>query len=110
MITTCYCVCGWPVRTNVTVEIECPMCGEQIKCISGSVVSVVVFNPPFWVRALQWLSVPDDIGLGATVKRVAAKYGGERFKAWSKRIGLPCGCTDRELEWNRLYPNPNYKE
>jgi hypothetical protein len=65
---------------------------------------------PLWVRLLQRLSKPEDIGLGATIKRIAAKVGGERFKAWSTKIGLPCGCTEREAEWNRLYPNPNYRQ
>jgi hypothetical protein len=51
----------------------------------------------------------EDIGLGATVKLIAAKIGGEQFKKWSARIGIPCGCSDREDEWNRLYPNINYQ-
>lgn len=63
---------------------------------------------PKWIRGLRKLSKPEDIGLGATIKRVVTKFGGERFKAWAKRIGLPCGCTKREKEWNKLYPNPNY--
>lgn len=62
-----------------------------------------------WVKLLQRLSHPQDIGLGATAKRIAAKFGGERFKRWATKVGLPCGCTDREIEWNSLYPNPNHK-
>jgi len=67
-------------------------------------------RPPRWVSLLQRLSTSQDIGLGATVKRIAGKVGGKRFITWSKRIGLPCGCTEREIEWNNLYPNPNYKK
>lgn len=62
-----------------------------------------------WVRYLSLLSKPEDIGLGATAKRLFAKFGGERFRVWAQRIGLPCGCTEREDEWNRQYPNPNYR-
>lgn len=64
---------------------------------------------PRWVRLLQRLSTPEDIGLGATAKRLASKFGGERFKAWRTKLGMPCKCGAREAEWNRLYPNPNYK-
>lgn len=64
--------------------------------------------PPRWVRLLQRLSTPEDIGLGATVKRLASKFGGERFKRLTKKLGMPCKCGAREAEWNRLYPNPNY--
>lgn len=89
--------CGFAARFRMTPK-QCPKC------------EVDNSKPPLWIRLLQRLSKPQDIGLGATVKRIASAVGGERFKAWSKRIGLPCGCTDRELEWNRLYPNPNYKD
>lgn len=93
---TYVCTCGW--RFFGDVKKNCPRCN-----------SVAPIKPPRWVRLLQRLSTPQDIGLGATVKRIAGKVGGKRFIAWSKRIGLPCGCTEREIEWNRLYPNPNYK-
>ena len=66
--------------------------------------------PPRWVRLLQRLSTPDDIGLGATAKRLSGKFGGERFKKLTKKLGMPCKCGDREAEWNRIYPNPDYRE
>lgn len=107
-MNTFYCKCGWPVRTSVTITLKCPRCERQIHCDAGT-PSTPSYKPPRWVRLLQRLSTPQDIGLGATVKRIAGKVGGKRFIVWSKRIGLPCGCTEREIEWNRLYPNPNYK-
>lgn len=57
-----------------------------------------------WVRMVKLLRKPEDSGLGDTVQRIAAKFGGERFKAFAKRIGIPCGCSDRQAEWNRLFP------
>lgn len=59
---------------------------------------------PGWVRFIALFKIPEDAGVGDTVARYAAMLGGEKFKAWSKNIGLPCGCTQRQAEWNRLYP------
>jgi hypothetical protein len=63
-----------------------------------------VIRLPTWVRLIRMLQQPGDVGIGDTVQRIAAKFGGERFKTWAKRIGLPCGCTERQAEWNKLYP------
>ena len=57
-----------------------------------------------WVRWVKLLRKPEDAGVGDTVARIAAKFGGERFKAFSKRIGIPCGCTERQESWNRQWP------
>ena len=65
-------------------------------------------KPPRWVKLFQRLSKPEDKGLGATAKRVAAKFGGERFKKLLEKLGVPCLCKKREKRWNKLYPNPNY--
>ncbi len=45
-----------------------------------------------------------DKGVGDTAQRIAAKLGGERYKRLTKRLGMPCGCSERQDEWNRLYP------
>lgn len=90
------CSCGW--RFFGDIKTVCPRCR-----------AVTPITLPKWVRLFRILSIDADIGLGATAKRVAAKFGGERYKAWATRIGIPCGCADREQEWNRLYPNPNYR-
>jgi len=55
---------------------------------------------PSWVRLVSYFKAPDDTGVGDTVQRYAAMLGGEAFKAWSKKLGMPCGCTQRQAEWN----------
>lgn len=57
-----------------------------------------------WVRWVKLLRKPEDAGIGDTVARIAKVFGGERFKAFSKRIGIPCGCTERQAEWNQRWP------
>jgi len=59
---------------------------------------------PVWVGFVRFLRTPEDIGIGDTVQRIAAKFGGERFKSFMEKIGAPCGCTDRQQEWNDAYP------
>ena len=59
---------------------------------------------PRWTKLIRMLRTEADRGVGDTVQRIAAKFGGERFKAFSARIGMPCGCTQRQEEWNRLWP------
>ena len=104
-----HCTCGKYSCIVGTANIQCPLCERILIAENTSQKEVNKNKPALWIRLLQRLSSPQDIGLGATVKRIADKVGGERFKVWSKRIGLPCGCTEREIKWNRLYPNPNYK-
>ena len=59
---------------------------------------------PLWVRALRWLRTQDDRGVGDTAQRIAAKFGGERFKRFSKKVGLPCACAKRQDAWNARWP------
>jgi len=59
---------------------------------------------PLWVRALRWLRTQDDRGAGDTAQRIAAKFGGERFKRFSKKVGLPCACANRQDKWNARWP------
>jgi len=58
---------------------------------------------PAWAWAISKLSAPEDVGVGATVKRIAGPMG-EAFKAWAEALGIPCGCADREKEWNAMFP------
>ena len=59
---------------------------------------------PGWAKAVERLRHTNDVGVGDTVQRIAAWFGGERFKAFAAKVGIPCGCTQRQDEWNRLYP------
>jgi len=118
------CTCserGWcpllGIHTTEQLRRVCRNNHENVKRIPTAIIESRVKQPvkadkpiPRWVRLLQRLSTPDDIGLGATAKRLASKFGGERFKKLTKKLGMPCKCGDREKEWNRIYPNPNYRE
>lgn len=95
-----YCKCGWRIFSEF--EIKCPKCGKI-----GEVAEGTKFKPKTstaWVRWVKLLRKPEDAGVGDTVARIAAKFGGERFKTFSKRIGIPCGCTERQAAWNEQWP------
>jgi hypothetical protein len=57
-----------------------------------------------WVRVVKLLRKPEDRGIGDTVQRHLATLGGERFKQWAKDVGIPCGCTERQEQWNSIWP------
>ena len=105
----CQCECGHNVYTPIAIVLKCAKCGKQIKCdgVERPRKSESKPNSPkpgAWVHLVRFLRSPSDIGVGDTVQRIATKFGGERFKKWAKRIGIPCGCDKRQAEWNRLYP------
>lgn len=45
-----------------------------------------------------------DTGLGDTVERLIAMFGGKRIEAILKRLGINCGCGDRKAWLNRNWP------
>jgi hypothetical protein len=57
-----------------------------------------------WVRWIKLLRKPQDRGVGDTVARLIASVGLDRWKAFSKKLGIPCGCTDRQDAWNKQWP------
>lgn len=57
-----------------------------------------------WAKIVSRFRQEGDKGVGDTFERLARHFGGERIKAWSKRLGIPCGCCGRQAAWNRLYP------
>lgn len=57
-----------------------------------------------WTRFIKLLRKPEDKGVGDTVARMIASVGLDRWKAFSKKIGIPCGCSQRQDELNRLWP------
>ena len=99
-----YCKCGWPVYGENVVRFKCPQCKHVVELISDAPQEPFSGELPRWVRFVKRLRKSTDTGVGDTVQRIAAKFGGERFKKFAQRIGLPCGCTKRQSEWNRLYP------
>lgn len=58
---------------------------------------------PFWAWSLKWLRRQGDSGVGDTAQRIAAKLGGEAYKKLSQRLGMPCGCSSRQADWNIKY-------
>lgn len=107
----CQCQCGHQVYTPISITVVCPKCKASIKCDGEDRKSLITYRhlpanskPGAWVRLVRFLRSPSDTGVGDTVQRIAAKFGGERFKKWAKKIGIPCGCDKRQAEWNRLYP------
>lgn len=61
-------------------------------------------KPPRWLKYMRWFRTAGDRGVGDTVQRLAAKVGGERFKKFAKKAGIPCGCASRQARWNKLFP------
>lgn len=83
----------------------CDNCGAQI--IGDPEIECLLCESDVWPAWAKWVArfrKPGEVGVGDTVQRIAARFGGEKFKRLSKRIGLPCGCTERQADWNRLYP------
>jgi hypothetical protein len=58
---------------------------------------------PTWAKAVTPWAEPEDIGVGDTIHRKLGVLG-EVFKATLKTLGVPCGCDQRQEEWNILYP------
>ena len=83
---------------------KCPACGSDIRF--GSVPESVQETKaewPLWARIIAKQRKADDSGVGDTFKRLADKLGGEAIKRFSERLGMPCGCAERQEEWNRSY-------
>jgi hypothetical protein len=102
------CECGYTVNANADV-LRCPKCRQWVQLIDDSPLPVVSAPQPksrwpFWAIALARYKQPTDAGVGDTAKRVFARLGGEGYKWLSAKLGMPCGCTERQAEWNKHYP------
>lgn len=105
----CRCNCGWPVYTKKPATVVCPQCSAQINCLGGSTPAEPPepqpsHKWPTWAVAIARFAKPHDTGVGDTAQRIAAAFGGEFFKTFASSIGMPCGCTQRQKEWNTRYP------
>lgn len=56
------------------------------------------------VRGIIRLRVPTDKGLGDTLGRLIAKFGGRKFKSILARLSINCGCDGRQQKLNEMYP------
>lgn len=103
MLTKYTCECGHVCHiSNAVKRIACK-CGRSSLVVDGATAKNWK-GWPLWARTLRRRRRPDEIGVGDTAKRMFAKLGGERFKIWAERLGIPCGCIERQEEWNRRYP------
>ena len=89
--------------------MKCGRCGAIVQCGDGPVVPfgqepVTREFWPGWATAIERYRRGDDTGVGDTAKRIFARLGGEVFKWLAEKLGMPCGCSERQAEWNRLYP------
>ena len=97
--------CGWRVFHVRQTQIDCPRCSSVIVC-NGELRPVVKGSDeqwPKWARAIRRLRKPDDAGVGDTFQRLASGVGGELFKTWTKKLGIPCNCERRQADWNEKY-------
>lgn len=95
--------CNWPIHSNLAITITCPRC-KKPTTLSGIPSPQKIEKTPRWVRIVRRLRIPSDIGIGDTLQRQFAKYGGERFKEWATKLGIDCGCTERQNHYNKKYP------
>lgn len=105
----CQCECGHNVHTPIAIVLKCAKCGKQIKCDGVERPKKPEPKPKkpkseVWVRLVRMIRIPSDIGIGDTLQRQFAKFGGERFKRWAAKLGIPCGCTERQNHYNKKYP------
>lgn len=65
---------------------------------------------PFWALVVALFAREGDTGVGDTLRRELGGPKSERFKRWHEStFGLwspPCGCGDKVVALNRLYPYP----
>lgn len=59
---------------------------------------------PVLVKLVAVMRKESDRGVGDTVARVIGPAGGDAFKEWMDKLGLNCGCGERQEWLNGLYP------
>lgn len=77
---------------------------EGTPCLCSFVTTPTKARQPFYITMLTMLREEGDKGPGDTAQRILAEIGGERFKTLAKQLGIPCGCTRRQAEWNQRWP------
>ncbi len=65
-------------------------------------------QPAKWglvARGVAMLRHEADVGLGDTIARNLQRFGADGMKRLYRRItGADCGCGDRQVALNRMYP------
>lgn len=62
---------------------------------------------PLLIRGIARQRIESDKGVGDTIHRILSKMGGSQFEWVMKRLGINCGCGDRQEWLNRVYPYEN---
>lgn len=94
-----HCECGLRLA-NPVYPVYC-RCGRVYR--DETLKAEPELGPPSWVLLVKRLRKPEDQGIGDTVQRLASWLGGEYFKLFAARLGIPCGCTQRQAEWNERW-------
>lgn len=95
-----HCECGLRLA-NPVYPVYC-RCG-RVHDPDGTSKTPAEQPPAAWVALVRRLRKPEDRGVGDTVQRLASWLGGEQFKKLSQKLGIPCGCTQRQAEWNERW-------
>jgi hypothetical protein len=83
---------------------QTPVSTAPPRVAAQQIVALPFAQWPRWARALANRRAAGEMGVGDTVRRLAARFGGTQLKRWSRKIKLPCRCRERQAEWNRRYP------
>jgi len=65
------------------------------------------YTKPVWPRMIHAIAKrrkEGDRGVGDTIEWCLAKMGGNQFKWVIEKLGIECGCNDRQKYLNNLYP------
>lgn len=60
---------------------------------------------PTWAKLLALVGTDSDKGIGDVIARTIGPFGGEAYKKWYELLfQKPCGCAERQDNYNALYP------
>ncbi len=85
-----------PTRTTVT---RVPVATS----VSTHIASIPRDKWPAWATGMALAAIPEDVGIGDVVHRLAGPAN--KITDWLKEKGIAdCGCGNRRIKWNLLYP------
>jgi hypothetical protein len=58
---------------------------------------------PLIIRMIAKRRIETDSGIGDTLERIFARFGGRQFKAVMDRLKINCGCDDRKAALNKWF-------
>lgn len=99
-------IVGDPLADPISVDVEHDAYPKPILLIKKLADPVPVNEWPKWATWSATQRKPEDTGVGDTVRWMLAGFGGEVIKGLLASFGIPCGCEERQAEWNQKYPYP----